>query len=224
MKNTIRALFVLISTFAFTSNSQAVDLSVGVSGNIGFFAATGTETNTTQVTKEYGGMETSHGAIFAELGINDAVSVGLEFVPTDIDSPDKVSIYEDQPHGSGTSVSSTNTAKVTFQNWYTLYAIAKLPAPGILDGTYLKLGYTEADVKTKENLGTGGSYNDTDINGIVAGLGYARTNDDGIFFRVELLGTDMNDVTAKNTTDTTKKVVISDVIGASASIKIGKKF
>ena len=224
MKNTIRALFVLVSTFAFTSNSQAMDLSIGLSGNLGFMAATGTETNTTQVTKEYGGMETSHGAVFAELGINDAVSVGLEFVPSDIDSPDKVSIFEDQPHGSGTSAKATNKAKVTFQNWYTVYAIANLPLPGILDGTYLKLGYTEADVKTKENLGTGGSYNDTKVDGMVAGLGYARTNDNGIFFRVELLGTDMNDVTAKNTTDTTKKVVISDVIGASASIKIGKTF
>jgi hypothetical protein len=153
MKNTIRALFVLVSTFAFTSNSQAMDLSIGLSGNLGFMAATGTETNTTQVTKEYGGMETSHGAIFAELGINDAVSVGLEFVPSDIDSPDKVSIFEDQPHGSGTSQQSTNTAKVTFQNWYTVYAIAKLPVPGILDGTYLKLGYTEC--RTSFLLGEG---------------------------------------------------------------------
>jgi len=105
-----------------------------------------------------------------------------------------------------------------------MYAIAKLPVPGILEGTYLKVGFTEADVKTKENLGTGGSYNDVEIDGMVAGLGYARTNDDGIFFRVELLGTDMDDVTAKNTTDSTKKVVISDIVGASASIKIGKTF
>jgi len=105
MKNTIRALFVLVSTFAFTSNSQAMDLSVGLSGSLGFFAATGTETNTTQITSEYGGMETSHGAIFAELGLTDAISVGLEFVPGDIDSPEKISIFEDQPHGSGTSVS-----------------------------------------------------------------------------------------------------------------------
>jgi len=224
MNKIIKILLVLLFSCGLTNMSSANDLSlsVGVAGNYGFYAAAGTETNSTQITKEYGGMETSHVAVFGEVSMG-AIAVGIEYNPTDLDSPEKISVYEDLG-GDNSSSSVTNKAMVSFQNMTTIYANLSVPAMGPVDGLYLKAGYLSADVETKENLGTGGSYNNTEIDGMIAGIGYNVDLDNGFFVRAEVLGSDMDDVTAKNTTDSTKKVVISDVWGATASFRIGKTF
>lgn len=224
MNKILKTLLVLLFSCGLTNMSSANDvtLSVGIAGNYGAFAAAGTETNTTQITKEYGAMETSHGAVFGELAMGQ-IAVGIEYNPQDIDSPEKISVYEDLG-GDNSSSSVTNKAKVTFQDMLTIYANLSLPAVGPIDGLYLKAGYITADIQTKEVLGTGGSYNNTEIDGMIAGLGYNRDLDNGIFVRVEILGSDMDDVTANNTADSTKKVVISDIWGATASFRIGKTF
>ena len=224
MNKLVKTFLVLLSTLGLTSMSYAQDisLSLGVAGNYGFYAAQGKETNSTQVTTEYGGMETSHVAIFGEVSMGQ-LAVGIEYNPSDLDSPEKISVYEDLG-GDNSSSSVTNKAMVSFQDMTTIYANLSLPAVGPIEGLYIKAGYISADVETKENLGTGGSYNNVEIDGMIAGLGYNMELDNGFFVRAELLGSDMDDVTASNTTDSTKKVVISDIWGATASFRVGKTF
>ena len=224
MNKILKSLLVLLFTCGLTNMSSANDLSlsVGVAGNYGAYAAAGTETNSTQITKEYGAMESSHVAIFGEVSMG-TIAVGIEYNPDDLASPEKISVYEDLG-GDNSSSSVTNKAMVSFQDMTTVYANLSLPAMGPIDGLYLKAGYLSADVQTKENLGTGGSYNNTEIDGMIAGIGYNMDLDNGFFVRAEVLGSDMDDVTATNTTDSTKKVVISDIWGAAASFRIGKTF
>ena len=78
----------------------------------------------------------------------------------------------------------TNKASVEYEDITTLYANISLPQ---IEGSYLKVGYISMDVITTESLGTGGSYNDVDLDGILVGAGYKRMGDNGMFVAVELL-------------------------------------
>ena len=162
MNKLVKTFLVLLSTFGLTnmSSAQDISLSLGVAGNYGFYAAQGKETNGTDVTTEYGGMETSHVAIFGEVSMGQ-LAVGIEYNPSDLDSPEKISIFESCNGDCSSSSSVTNKAMVSFQDMTTIYANLSLPAVGPIEGLYLKAGYISADVETKESLGTGGSYNST---------------------------------------------------------------
>ena len=90
--------------------------------------------------------------------------------------------------------------------------------------TYLKLGYSQADVATQESLGTGGAYPDVDTDGYTVGLGYQHKADNGMFIRVEASASEYSDVSASNTNETDKKVSVTDMYGAQAAVKVGKTF
>ena len=60
--------------------------------------------------------------------------------------------------------------------------------------------------------------------GYQVGLGYNHTADNGVFVRVELAATEYDDVSATNVNDSEKTVTVSEMYGATASIKIGKSF
>jgi hypothetical protein len=91
-------------------------------------------------------------------------------------------------------------------------------------GIYARLGFSSVDINTQETLGTGGSYNNVNTDGGTVAFGYQKTNDGGIFVRAEVAGTVWDDVSASNTTDSTKIIKISDMMSGGASIKIGKIF
>ena len=60
----------------------------------------------------------------------------------------------------------------------------------------------------------------------MVGVGFRNELDSGVFIGVELAGYEIDDMEATNTSDATnhKKVKIQDVLGASASLKVGKTF
>ena len=88
---------------------------------------------------------------------------------------------------------------------------------------HLRGGYLSVDVVTNESLGTGSTYGDTTMDGTVLGVGYNRTLDNGIFFRVEGNYMDLGNksLTASNADN---KVSLNDLIGASAKLSVGKSF
>ena len=151
-----------------------------------------------------GAFDSSHVAIFLEGNVTDMVTIGLEYAPEAIESPENINAQQtgtvDADPSGGTV---TNKASVEYEDITTLYANINLPQ---IEGSYLKLGYISMDVITTESLGTGGSYNDVDLDGILVGAGYKRMGDNGMFVAVEFTVADMDDVEATNTTDTTKKV------------------
>ena len=80
------------------------------------------------------------------------------------------------------------------------------------------------DVITNESLATGSSYDNTDMDGTVFGLGYDRELDNGIFFRVEGAYMEFDDKSLTSTTNSENTITLKDLQGASASISIGKAF
>ena len=91
-------------------------------------------------------------------------------------------------------------------------------------GVYVKFGLMSVDVETNESLATGGSYNDTSLDGQMIGIGYARDLDNGAFFRVEGNLMDLDGVTLVNTADSDKSVKVDGISGYGARISVGKSF
>ena len=122
---------------------------------------------------------------------------------------------------SSSSSNKTNTVQVDFEDMYTVYAILNFPEA---NGVYAKIGYTAVDVITNENLGTGGAYGNTDIDGYTIGLGYDRELNDGAFVRLEANYIDLDGASLTNTNDSTKSVTAEGVDGYGARISVGKSF
>ena len=227
MNKLTKALLVIVTSFVFANYASAFSFSAGVAGNLQVYAGKGVEHNggTTgnNLQEANGAFESSHPAIFLEGDVTDTVTIGLEYAPEAIESPENINAQQtgatDANPSGGTVV--TNKASVEYEDITTLYANISLPA---IEGSYLKLGYISMDVITTESLGTGGSYNDVDLDGILVGAGYKRTGDNGMFVAVEFTVADMDDIEATNTTDSTKKVQVNDIYGATASLRIGKTF
>ena len=218
---------VLAFTFiSFFSGHNAIaasleGLSIGVGYNFSAFMGTGKETKTgsggdstvVDTTEETGAFQDEVASIFVEYDLGP-LSLGLEYVADDMTTPSNTNV-QDNNNGDGT----TNTVKATFKDHTTLYANIDMPF-----NTFLKLGYQQVDIATQENLGTGNSYNDADTDGYTLGLGYNHIVDSGVFFRAELSAHAYDDISASGTVDSSKKVDVTDMYGASASIKIGKTF
>ena len=214
-KTKIAVLAISFLSFAGIQTASAVEgLSIGAAMNLSGFMAMGKETKdvagTDQITEEEGAFDASYSSVFVEYAVSDAVSVGLERHIDDITTPTNTNV---RPDGTANSV------KATFKDHTTLYANINMPF-----NTYFKLGVSMVDIATQESLGTGGSYKDVDTTGITVGLGYQFNADNGMFIRTEISAAEYDDVSANGVVDTDKEVTVSDMYGASASLKIGKSF
>lgn len=197
------------------------EFNIGLQGHMMGFYGVGEEKPSNNAgnkdRKEAGAFTDEVFSIFAEYDAGP-VSVGIGYIPETIASPENKNVQ----HTSDTdSTNLTNTVKVDINDIMTVYALVDIP----LGGSYLKLGWREATVETKENLGTGGSYNDVDVEGYSVALGYAfDTGSEGLSVRVEVEGAQYDDVEATNNADTSTKVKVTDLMSGSASISLVKSF
>ena len=212
----------LLSLGTFTAVNA--DGAIGVSMNKQAFGGFGKETNTTDVTEEYGAFADDNMSIFAEYGIGDSLSIGIEYHPGEISTPTNTNVKMAGSTGGTNAVTTggtakTNTVQADFEDITTIYLMWVSEI-----GLYSKVGYSHVDVATKESLGTGGSYGNVSTDGATLALGFQKDNGSGIFARVEVSATAWDSVSATNTAESTKKVEITDMASASASIKVGKRF
>ncbi len=223
LKTKIAILAISFVSFLGIQTASALEgLTLGISANYSAFMGKGKETATSSgnsvktITEEDGAFDTTVGAIFVEYAVGDAVSLGIERVMEDMQTPTNTNVQ----HTSATNQDPlTNTVKADFKDHTTLYANISMPF-----NTYLKLGYAMVDVATGEALGTGGAYPDVDTTGYTIGLGYQHTADNGMFIRAELSASEYDNVSATNTNEADKEITVSDMYGATAALKIGKTF
>ena len=222
-----KIIISLLVAFGLTTSSYAVSLegfSFGASVATGGFYAVGTERDDNDVagtdndTKEAGAFQEDFASIFVEYNLG-GVSVGLDYIPGTIETPENKNLQVIDVTGVG-DATATNTAKAEFENHTTVYAIIPLP----LGGLYAKVGGIYVDINTLEILGTGGSYEDTDTTGITAGLGWSHEAADGVSVRLEALAAQYDDVTLTNQNNTTTSVLVEDMMSASARISLVKSF
>ncbi len=223
-----RYIYLLVALFGFASAVNANGINMGVSLTGGVFDADGAEKftgahvsggspgNVTKKTSTEGDdAETAfyYGSLFVEKEINDQIAVGLDYVPMSMDSEQTENVQ------GGIAGEKTNKVDVSFENMITVYLTARSDV-----GIYAKVGYTEVDVATNENLGTGGAYGDTTLEGMMIGVGYEMDLDNGMFARIEGNLMEFDDVTIKNTNDSTKSIEASGIEGYGARISVGKSF
>tara|TARA_B100001250_G_C19560240_1_gene682982 strand:+ start:89 stop:787 length:699 start_codon:yes stop_codon:yes gene_type:complete len=232
MKNISKLLALAAFVLSLTASAVFAEFKVGLTLGQGVWAATGEEvvdnnTTDTQSTgsksgtkdrKAHGAFAESVQSIFAEYD-HGPVSIGIQ-LNGDVKTPEATNIQQSDASGS---TQNTNTVSATFSKEKMLYAIVDVPFGGL----YLKAAISEVDVKTQEQLGTGGNYPDTNTDGFHVGIGIEREVG-GLSMRVEVMGSDYDEVQATDenaASDETAKVVkINDMIGARATISLLKSF
>ncbi len=209
-------LSLIFSTF-LVMPAYAIGLNVGFSGNLGVFHAEGEENENGEKSTEDATGVASYGSLFVEKTLGDRLAIGVDYVPSALSSETANNDRLDKTTAT-TTTSVVNKVKVDFEDLTTVYLTLS-----VTDSLYLKAGVVSVDVITKESLGTGSTYGNTDMDGETFGIGYNADFDNGMFARIE--GTYMDfgsaSVTASNTDN---KVSLNNLEGASARISIGKSF
>ena len=219
----MKKLIIAISSIWLLTVSSAMSISpsIGISGNMGVYAATGTEKNYNEAgtavdttTDEHGAFVAEYGSIFLEAALNDVISIGVDYVPMDFETPENTSQEGE---------SNEKHASARFEDLTTVYAKLNLP----LGGTYLKFGYSMVDVTSIENMNSGNTYGNDTTDGPTVGIGYDHEVANGFSIRAEVTGTDFSDVKANNgvaITGNRNEIIVKDIIGARGTISLVKAF
>ena len=179
---------VFMAMLAFTGKAFA-EMSYGVSAALTKIDASGTETEGGEKTNGSADNTIIIPSVFVEYAYNDAISVGLDYIPLSADVSDKTKKRQDTETSVTGTVTTTSTAReqkaqAELENHLTLYAHYNMT-----DTMYLKVGYVQVDLNTTENLGTGSKYGNETLNGGLIGIGAQSGNS-----RFELTYTDYDDV------------------------------
>jgi hypothetical protein len=204
---------ILISFFAilFTGSVASAAVNVGVSLSAGGFEASGTETEKNEKNRDDAVGAASFGSIFLEKTLGDRLTLGIDYVPSSLDTETQESVFDDvKGKGDGVSAKTTNTIKASFEDLTTIYLNIN-----VTENLYLKAGLATVDVITGETLGTGSQYKDGDMDGEVFGLGYTNTFGNNMFIRVEGQYMDLGSLSLTSTTNADNKVSIDSLTGVS---------
>ena len=217
---------LLVTTFlaCIYSFSSYAGVSVGLSGSAGLFAASGSESHADATPElaagkykksgsEYG--EAGFSSVFIEAMLGDRFIVGVDYVIDTLETETTESRRLDKT-ANETASNVENKVQVDFEDLTTIYAGLM-----ITENAYVKVGTVSVDVITNESLGTGGSYGNTSLDGTALGVGYNKTMDNGLFFRVE--GNYMEfDGASLTSGDMTVK--LKNLDGVTGKLSVGKSF
>ena len=218
MKKIIIAITSAFMLFATSAMSMDLRPTIGISGNVAAYSALGVEDNYNEAgtaidetAKVSGAFATEYASIFVEASVNDVLSIGLDYVPQDFETPQNVS-NEDQ--------SNEKHVSARFEDLTTLYAKINVP----LGGAYVKVGYSEVDVLPRTSGGSGNTYKNTSTSGMTVGLGYNHEVDNGVSVRLEVSASEFDDVTTHNGQTNKTEITVKDIWGARGTVSIVKSF
>ena len=120
------------------------------------------ETTTKSVEEKFYG-----GSIYLELVADSGFTIGLDYVPVEIEIGDGSRTDSDSGESTNDDDTGTRTASANIEDLFTLY----LNVPVMGSNFYGALGYHTAEVTTSETLPTS-TYPNANIHGYMVGLGY----------------------------------------------------
>ena len=217
-------LFGTVSTFA------ADGLGVGVALSAAGISASGSETETGSQTAETTKAGVSNrlliGSVFAEY-TKGLFTVGIDYVPFDADVSNATHTRTDvetsttASQTTETTTSRTQTAAAEITGHTTAYI-------EVGNNVYLKAGYAQVTVNTKESLGTGSSYGNADLNGTLVGAGFRGGGDSGLYYKLEGTYTDYDTLnltsTVARTGVTTNNKISADLDVTQLKLGLGYRF
>jgi len=218
----MKKLFAIIfsSVFLFLNSANAeLGINVGISGQIGVFEASATETEDTEKSREDDAMAAfGYGSVFLEKDLGQYITVGVDYVPSALESETVDETRSDLlAKADGAAGSVTQKVQVDFEDLTTYYVALNLN-----ENFYLKAGIAQVDLITNETLGTGSTYGNASLDGTVLGAGYNKNFDNGMFVRAEGTYQEFDGVTINGSGDTS--VTADEINGVSGKISIGKSF
>lgn len=220
MKKIIAIIFSIL--FLNNSANAEIGVNIGVSGQLGIFAASASETTGGLAAHKDNGSEhgaAGWGSVFIEKTLGDRLLVGIDYVPSALATDTTETSKQDMRTDDSSAVSpSTNKVQIDFEDLTTYYVGLNLS-----DNFYAKAGIVTVDVITNESLGTGSTYGNTDLDGTMLGVGYNNSFDNGAFVRVETNYMDFDGATVTSSANS-NKVELSQLHGVSGKISIGKSF
>lgn len=224
MKKLTIATFLAI--FSFSTASAEVGMNVGISGQMGLFAASATEldkgthgttTDGNETNRESDFIGLGYYSVFLEKEFGDRVFIGIDYVPDALETETNETVVGDKTT-TDTETKKTNTVQVDFDDLTTIYL-----GINISEGMYIKAGAINVDITTNEKLATGSTYGNADMQGTMIGFGWNAEHDSGIFLRAEgnLMEFDGASVTSANGVN---KITLDKLDGISGKISLGKAF
>ena len=222
---------VLATLFSYSIASAELGVSIGVSGQVGVFSASGTESEKLEKQSEDAHGVAGYTSFFIEKKLSflpgplSRLSIGFDHVADTLSSEEVSTVRTDITGAADTSgyipgvgATITNKAKIDFEDLNTTYF-----AFNVTDNLYVKTGWVSVDVITNETLGTGSTYGNTSVDGTMLGIGFALNKDNGLFLRFEANHTEFDNakVTASNTDNF---VEMKNLEGAMGKISVGKTF
>ena len=217
-----KLLLIIVSVLHVTSASAELGVNIGASASVGLFAATGNEivgasTHTVGTNRKNNGEafgSAGWGSVFIEKTLGNVLFVGADYVPGALSTD----TTETANKSERTGTASTQKIQIDFEDLTTFYVGAKIG-----ENFYAKAGTTHVDIVTNENLGTGSTYANTNMDGTMLGMGYNHTTDNGAFVRIE--GTYMSfDGAFLDSTTNSNRVTLSNLDGVSGKLSVGKSF
>tara|TARA_B100001057_G_scaffold172465_1_gene173226 strand:- start:67 stop:747 length:681 start_codon:yes stop_codon:yes gene_type:complete len=218
----------ILTLFSFTSANADLGVNVGISGQMGLFAASATETDTGTDGTTSGADEKNSeseylgigwGSVFIEKTLGRAF-IGIDYVPSALETDSKEERRADLGVGVETQTVPVveNKIQVDFEDLTTYYL-----GFNVNDNLYAKAGIMTVDIITNENLGTGSTYGNTDMDGMMFGVGYNATNDSGLFLRVEGNYMEFDGASLKSA-NSINKISLDSLDGVSGKLSVGKSF
>ena len=198
---------------------------IGVSGTAGAWFAAGTEKEgTTNVgnVEHIGGSDAiaiGHSSVFLEYSIErlNGLTIGIDYVPDTLSTNTK-SRVDTATSESGASHTDTNSVQVDFKDLMTLY----IEVPILSTGFHLKGGMKSVDVRTNENLTTGSTYSDGQMDGEMIGLGFKHKFDNSVFLKADMTYTNFG--TLSITSGNNDNSVTATLEGVQGTLSLGKSF
>jgi len=218
MKKLFAITFSVVFLFLNSANAE-LGINVGISGQIGVFEASATETEDTEKSREDDAMAAfGYVSVFLEKDLGQYITVGVDYVPSALESETVDETRSDLlATADGAASSVTQKVQVDFEDLTTLYVALNLN-----ENFYLKAGIAQVDLITNETLGTGSTYGNASLDGTVYGAGYNKNFDNGMFVRAEGTYQEFDGVTINGSGDTS--VTADEINGVSGKISIGKSF
>jgi len=210
---------IIASLLSFTMASAEKGVNIGLSGSMGGFVATATE-SAGERDKEDAALAVGWASVFLEKDLGDSpMTIGIDYVPTSQGTETNTSQRRQLTGVGNATALVTQSVQVDFDDLTTVYLMGRMG-----ENLFAKIGYMSVDVVTNETLGTGSTYGDGDMNGTLIGVGYNNDLSNGMFVRVEGNYMTFDGLTLTATNNAENQITIDTLDGAMAKISIGKSF
>ena len=227
----VGAFIILVS--ALTAPLMAGSIGIGLKGEVLYATATGEEflkTTTANAAENNGKYHNNYGAAasgFVQYTFqDDGFVIGISRIPyeTSLGKIDKTRHDNLATYTEALRITTPQHVEAALKNHTTYYFETPGFGAGSSGGLYLTGGWTSADLLTQEDLGTGSSYPDAEVDGYTIGLGWKSGTDSGILAKIAAEYTDYEDIQLKSTGSDTSSTIDATLDTYSITMSVGYSF